>query len=949
MVSMDGAAQRKAISSGPCEVRFDDLTRRLYATDASIYQIEPFGVAFPRTAQEASHAMLAAAEAEVSIIPRCGGTGLAGGAVGPGLVIDLARYNRKITDLDIEQRTVRVGAGVVLDQLNTFLAPHGFCYGPDVATSSRATLGGMISNNSSGARAPIYGTTSEHVQSLEVILADGSLRTVGGIREGLEELRIAVDGIVSRVAPEVDARFPSGICKRWPGYGFDRYLRGGRGLTKILAGSEGTLAAIWSAELNIVPLPKEKGVALFFFASVPEAMQATVEFLDLKPAAIEHMDRALFGQTRGQHAFTETRRFLRLDEEPCEAILIVEFYDHVAEKLAALEQRTIGLRSMMVTEPSEMAMVWNLRKAGLSLLTGRKGSIKPTAGVEDVAVRPEQLPAYVDSLREIMKCTGVEASYYGHAASGLLHVRPVVDLHTAEGVAAYRKVAEEVSALARQFNASLASEHGVGIARTEFLPEHLGPELMNAMRAVKQLFDPNGLMNPGKILPSDKAGPFRIDTNLRMGAGYLIHLPFTPVLAFAEKDGSFVGNLEQCNGCGGCRQDVPTMCPTYQATGDELMSTRGRANILRATLEGRFSGNGQLLLAAELSEALNNCLSCKACAVECPSNVNMPLLKAEVLHAKHQQTGVTLRERMISGFDAMGQLASMTPRIANAFMNLKPVRVFMEQAIGFTSKRPFPRFARKRFDRWFAQHTPTGAGGRGNVVLWDDASVRYCEPEVGIAAVSVLEAAGYRVRLLKGRKCDGRPAFSTGRLDIARKYGEHNVRLFRQDGTRDPIIFLEPSSYSMFVQDYRELGIADTEDVSARCVLFEQFVYELLEKHPDALHFKNIPTNVAIHTHCHAKALADPAIGEKLLRKAPGCSVSTLKTGCCGMAGQFGQLREKYELSIQVGKLFAEQVGTMPAGARLIANGTSCRNQANHLTSARPEHIAQFLASILAE
>src|SRR5438270_6917033 len=571
---MSKTTEQRLRASG-CDVHFDNLTRQLYATDASIYQIEPSSVAFPITAQEASAVIKAAAEENVSITPRGAGTSLVGNSIGEGLVVDFSRHNRKIDNLTIDKRSVRVGAGVVLDHLNAFLKPHGFCFGPDVATSSRATIGGMIANNSSGARVPIYGTTADHVFSTEIVLADGRIVEIGEAHESLRDEQAKIDTLVREHAKEMAERWPPGLLKRWPGYGIERFSRAPKNLNEILAGSVGTLAAIFSAELKISPLPREKGLGLIFFASVAEAMQATVALLDLKPAAIEHIDRPLLDQTRGQLHFQPARDLMELDTKPCEALLLIEFYDDVDERLSILQKRNFGLRTKICRQQNEMDLVWMVRKAGLSLLTGCVGPKKPVAFIEDAAVRPAQLPDYVRGLQSIMKSLGLEASYYGHAASGLLHVRPVLDLHTAEDLKKYRLVADQTSALVKQFKGSLSAEHGVGIARTEYMHEQLGDELLGAMREINRIVDPKGRMNPGKIFGT---GNFQIDSSLRENFTRPIELQFTPRLAFAFKDRSFIGNLEQCNGCGGCRKDAPTMCPTFLATGEEVMSTRGRAN-----------------------------------------------------------------------------------------------------------------------------------------------------------------------------------------------------------------------------------------------------------------------------------------------------------------------------------------------------------------------------------
>src|SRR5256885_7730751 len=665
---MTSAQERKIRQTG-CDARFDNLTRQLYATDASIYQIEPVGVAFPKSAQQASLIIRAAADAGLSVTPRGAGTSLVGNAIGEGLIVEFSRHNRRITDLDLENRSVRVGAGVVLDQLNDFLKPHGFSFGPDVATSSRATLGGMIANNSSGARCPVYGTTADHVISLEIVMADGEIEKIGPVHESLSAECAKIKKLVRASSAEMAERWPPGLIKRWPGYGIERFLRAPNDLTNILAGSEGTLAAIFSAELRISPLPREKGLGLIFFASVAEAMQATVELLDLKPAAIEHIDRPLFDGTKGQLQFQAARDLLELDTKACESILIVEFYEDVAEHLSVLQSKKIGLRTKILTDPAQMKMVWSVRKSGLSLLTGCIGPAKPVAFIEDAAVRPAQLPDYVRGLQSIMKPLGLTASYYGHAASGLLHVRPVLDMHSDADLKKFRKVADETSALVRQFKGSISAEHGVGIARTEFMREQLGDVLLNLMREIKRTFDPKNIFNPGKIF----GFAHKIDNHFRNNFTKPIELPFEPRLAFAFKDRSFIGNLEQCNGCGGCRKDAPIMCPTFIATGDEVMSTRGRANIIRRSLELRGNGHDPLK-SAELDAALSNCLSCKGCTPECPSNVNLALLKAEMLYARHKRDGLPLRERFFSNVDLLGRIGCTFPRLANGVIDLASVR-----------------------------------------------------------------------------------------------------------------------------------------------------------------------------------------------------------------------------------------------------------------------------------
>ena len=932
--------QMATLNAANCEAAFDNRTRQLYATDASPYQLVPAAVAFPKDARQAANIIRAALVTGLPVIPRGAGTGLSGGAIGDGLIVDFARHNKQIWDFDKEKRTVRVGAGVVLDQLNHFLRAEGFCFGPDVATSSRATLGGMIANDSSGAHTPVYGTTGHHVNEIEIVMCDGKITRVGPHLESLHHQRHLIEDLLALNSMQIAEQFPPGLLKRWPGYGLARAMEQPGNLIPILCGSEGTLAGIFSAELKIVPLPAERGVGLIFFASVAEAMQATSALLDLQPAAIEHVDAPLFDQTRGQREFQAVRDLLDLDARPCAAFLIVEFFEGAKDKLAQLSRRKLGLRQMNLKPGREQALVWALRKAGLSLLTSRKGAAKPACFIEDAAVRPQDLPAYVSSLQELMQRVGVEASFYGHAAAGLLHVRPVLDLHDADDLKKFRQIADEVAALVAQFKGSIAAEHGVGIARTEFLKQQVGPELYRVMREIKHSFDPNNLFNPGKIIGS---GRFRIDGHLRQGADRNLVLPFEPRLAFAARDESFTANLEQCNGCGGCLKQTPTMCPTFVATGEEGMSTRGRANLIRAALELRDIADP--LRSEELEYALGNCLSCRACTSECPSNVNLPLLKAELLHARIKRHGLRLQQRLISDVDLLGRFGCLFPRLANLFLNSRSVRHLLGKFSGLASERELPAFARERFDRWYDKRPHDTTGHRGRVILWDDTFARYHEPHIAIAAVKVLEAAGYYVALAKDRKCCGRPAFSQGNLDEAHKLGRHNLALLANDDA--PIIFLEPSCYSMFAEDYRELKLAGAEDISPRCILFEDFVENLLKLEPNALQFDHDHGRVAIHSHCHAKALTNTKNAVQLASRLPNRTVQMLDTGCCGMAGAFGMMESKYELSLKVAEPLIEQIKHQPYGTTFVVSGTSCRHQVQHLATVRTKHMAEVLADAL--
>jgi len=468
--------------------------------------------------------------------------------------------------------------------------------------------------------------------------------------------------------------------------------------------------------------------------------------------------------------------------------------------------------------------------------------------------------------------------------------------------------------------------------------------MYSLMRQIKKSFDPNNLFNPGKII-SD--GRYKIDKHLRVGAGYSLKLPFEPVLAFSDRDDSFTANLEQCNGCGGCLKQTPTMCPTFLVTGEEIMSTRGRANAIRAALELR-GVHGDALRSAELETALGNCLSCRACTTECPSNVNMTLLKAELLHARIRRDGLNLRERLLSSVDRLGRLGCAMPRTANALQNFPSFRKMARRILGFTTERPLPQFAAERFDHWFEKRAPSIRPWRGRVILWDDTFVRYYEPHVGMAAIKMLETAGFEVVLPTQRQCCGRPAFSQGNLDEAARLGRHNLALFGKEAGDAPIIFLEPSCYSMFAEDYRELKLPGAERVARRCMLFEEFFGNFLANEPRALRFDNKHEHLVVHAHCHAKSLASPAAMRRLVERLPRRTVALLDTGCCGMAGAFGMMESKYELSLKVAEPLIRAVNNLPDGTTVIASGSSCRQQIQHLSPVRLRHIAEVLAGALA-
>jgi Fe-S oxidoreductase len=743
-------------------------------------------------------------------------------------------------------------------------------------------------------------------------------------------------------ATEIETRFPPGLAKRWPGYAFDCALDRPGDLSRIVAGSEGTLAAVTSAVLSLVPRPKSVAASgLFFFSTISDAMHAAVEVAELEPAAVEHIDRILLDQTRGQRAFAALASCSTSTNGRRSRCCWWSSSTTPTTASPTSMARSLGDRRLMLTDAARQQLVWGLRKAGLSLLTGRAGPAKATACIEDVCVRPDRLPDYVDGLRSIMAPLGLEASYYGHAASGELHVRPVLDLHEVGDLEKLRHVADEVSALCREFKGSLAAEHGVGIARTEYLEEHLGPELTGASRRLKELFDPRGLMNPGKIVDS---GRFTIDGDLRLGVGSTLEPVLAGELGFVDRDLGFVANLEQCNGCGGCLKQTPTMCPTFAATGDEALSTRGRANTIRASLEGRFGAGW--MASTELEDVLGSCLSCKACRTECPSNVDLAALKAELLTTRHAVHGASLFDRLVAASDLLGRVGTSMPGIANFLLGLGPVRRILERLLDVSRNAPLPPFDHRRFDTWFERRPRPPAAARSGVLLWDDTWTRYHESRVGRAAVTVLEALGYEVGLVQGRKCCGRPAASRGLLAEVRRLGEHNLTLLR--GGSEPVVFLEPSCYSVFIDEYRQLGLCGADEVAQRCVLIEDFVlHALADPTGGRVAWSRQRTTVAVHGHCHTKALADSGSVARLLAIIPDLTPVALETGCCGMAGAFGMLASNRELSHAVAEPLVEAIHGLPRDTVVAASGTSCRHQIQALTGIEAVHPIEVVAAAL--
>lgn len=948
------------------EVRFDPLARRLYATDASIYEIEPTGVILPRSTEDVVHTIRVAGEYGVSVLPRGGATSLAGQTVGQSLQVDFSRHMNRILEIDEAKRWARVEPGVVLDEFNAALQPKGLMFGPDVSTSSHANLGGMIGNNSCGAHSIVHGKTIDHVLDLTVVLADGTVTTLGPVesedlvrrcrRPGIEgQAYSEVQAVMENYADDIADGFPK-VMRRVSGYNLDALCAPAPfDLSRLVVGSEGTLCAIVEARVRLVERPTHTVVMACHFDDLVEAMQANLHALDTDPSASELMDRVLMDQTRGQLEYEPRRRFLHGDPE---ALLCVEYYadsdgelrDRCDDLESRLRQAGLGYAYVRAFASAEQKDIWDLRKAGLGLLMGMRGDAKPTSGVEDTCVPVEHLPEYVEKVRQLMVDKGVEVTtFYGHASVGVIHIRPILDLKKSAGVATLRALQERMSDWVLDYGGSMSAEHGDGLARSEWIGKMFGPRLVDAFARVKAAFDPAAIMNPGKIVDAPP-----MDENLRYGEGY----PEVEVSTFFRYDdeGGFQQAVEMCSGVGHCRKKlVGTMCPSYMATLEEEHSTRGRANALRAALNGHLPGQG--LDSDELFEVMDLCLECKACKAECPSSVDMAKLKYEFLAQYHGKHGYPLRSYLFAHIDLLNRLMAPLAPLANAILRSAPNRWLLERLVGIDSRRRMPALARQSFSSWFRQRPldALGAGDtavRGTVLFYVDTFTEYNEPEIGRAAVTLLEAAGYHVAISEQRLCCGRPMISKGFLEDARKRAGQNVQALMPYVERGwPVVGVEPSCLLTYRDDYIDLAPdADSaRRVAAGVYMLDEFLGRRLDEEEGlGIDFSAAPKRVLFHGHCHQKALSDSADILRLLRQPQGYKVSEIPSGCCGMAGSFGYEREHYDVSMQVGKqrLF-EPIIDAGADVEIATAGTSCRHQIADGTGRIARHWANVLADAL--
>jgi len=939
----------------------DSLTRHLYATDASMYQEVPTAVCFPGSAEELTELVGQARSTGLGITMRAAGTSLAGQTTGGGIVADISRHMTAILAIDAEARQARVEPGVIRDQLNQAAAAHGLLFGPDTSTTNRCMIGGMIGNNASGSYSPAYGTTREHVLALDCVLDDGSRVRFGPLEpEALDaKCRLATrEGQIYRAMlallrehkAAIEAAFPHPeVTRRNTGYALDLLCRmdpltpGGPtfNLASLLTGSEGTLALISAAELNLEPLQAHRALVVPHFDSLDAAMRATVAILDQRPAAVELIDRHILEATRHNLEQSRNRFFLQGDPD---CVLIIEFLDDDAGRAraraeAAARALTTATSAPVFSKPDDMRRVWDVRKAGLGLLMGRVSEEKSPTFVEDTAVRVVDLPAYVRDFQDLMAAHGTDCVFYGHAASGELHLRPVLDLRKPEGLSAMKTMADDVARLVARYRGSLSGEHGDGRARAGQIGLVLGREMLGLLEQVKRIWDPDNLFNPGRIV---FAPP--MEQGLRYSPDWQ-PADVPTVFRFRSSNG-FAEAIERCNGAGACRKldsSGGMMCPSYRASLEEKDTTRGRANLLRQMFTGQDpKGFGS----PEVREALEYCLGCKACKTECPASVDMAALKAEFLNGWIREHGASLADRFYGQPMRLYPWAARFAGLSNAWMRSRLGKWMLHRAIGIHPARRLPAFAARPFHR-----RPASSAGRADrpvVIVLVDYFINYHEPQIAEAAVRVLEALGFAVRI-EAPFAAGRTLISRGLLDQARALAERNLDLLEPHvAAGHRIVGLEPSETLALRDEYLDFFDGDqharAERLAGAVQLFEELVAGC--QAPEGV-FAGRAQPVLVHGNCHAKAL----VGEDALQKSlqlAGYAPERLATGCCGMAGSFGYDQKKYAMSMAIAeqKLFPS-LRKRP-DALVCAHGFSCRHQISDGLDRQSRHPAELLSAALA-
>jgi FAD/FMN-containing dehydrogenase/Fe-S oxidoreductase len=934
-------------------ISFDDISLGIYATDASIYQLFPVALVEPVDEEDVCRAVQTASKYGISILPRGGGTSLNGQACGHSMIIDFTKHMNRILGTDVEARKVRVQPGIVLDVLNAELQKHGLMFAPDPATSSRATIGGMMGNNSAGTKSIIYGMTRDHVLECKVLLSDGTVMNFSELSSSeYEKKEHGADGnareaelyrgfrhIIESNRSDIKKSFPN-VMRRVQGYAFDAFTGTDRwNLCKLMIGSEGTLGLILECTLSLEPLPKSKALCTVHFSDLLEAVKTVSPILEYKPSAVEILDEDLVTRARKNLSIKPLTEFIRGDPK---AILVVEFFapsleeaTKKAEKLAVdLKNKKLGYAWPIITEPSAQAKVWAVRKNGLGLILGMKGDKKPLPIIEDCAIPVDVLPEYIDRVLRYCKERGVSAAMYAHASVGVIHVRPILNLKIQEDIDNMKAIAGYAFGLVKEYGGALSGEHGDGRVRSPFLEMFVGSKVYNAFRETKKLFDPDGLMNPGVIVD-----PNPMDQDLRYGTTY--KTPQNPSIYNYREDGSFAQAVEMCTGIGDCRQLLAgTMCPSFRATLDEEYSTRGYANALRLAMTGQLTLDATT--SSRLYRLLGFCLSCKSCKSECPSNVDLARLKSEFLQRYYDTHRVPLRKKLIKRSVRIASLLSGPPAgFANAVIKSRLFKKLLEAFAGFDKRRSFPQFARIPFKKWFVTRFGPRHSSTGKVALFCDTVTNFYQTDIGKSAVELLESCGYKV-VLADAGCCQRPKITQGFLREAKREGEKTLRnldRFIEQGLK--IVVCEPSCCSTLVDDLPAL--IDDEDLGTRIkdnvMMIDIFLAKEVQAGNLTCGFTSPFKNIVLQGHCHQKALFGTGSMKYLLDRVQGTSARELDSGCCGMAEEWGFEKEHYELSMKIGedRLFPE-IRKCGEGTCVVACGYGCRIQIEAGTGIRAVH-----------
>jgi len=940
------------------EVLTDRYSLGMYATDASFYQIWPVAVVLPRDEEDVKKAVAFAGQHKLKILPRGGGTSLAGQTVGDALVLDFSKYMNQVLEFNEQEKWVRVQPGLVRDELNDYLAKYKLHFAPDPATASRANVGGMVGNNSSGTKSILYGKTVDHVLEARVLLADGTVlklreldpeeyrrKTSQHCREG--QIYRGFQEIIEKNREEIKNRFPK-VMRRVGGYNLDEFVYTDRwNLAKLITGSEGTLAVTLELKLNLVPLPKFKSVVVAHFADLLESIRAVEPMLPYQPSAIEILDRTVL------HLSAEnltTRHLCYLIEGDPAAIQIVEFYGDTRESvmqrardmIADLHQRGLGYAFPLFPEGPAFEDVWTLRKKGLGLMMGIKSEKKALSFIEDAAIPTQVLPEYIDQVLKICAKYHTEVSMYAHASVGVIHVQPLLDLRQAEDIENLKHITDETFELVVKYGGSWSGEHGDGLVRSAYNERFFGRTLYEAFRSIKKLFDPENRMNPGKIVDSTT-----IEHHLRYGTAYRDREVKT--VYHYRQENSFRESVHMCTGVGECRKMLGgTMCPSFKATRDEEHSTRGRANALRLAMSGQLDEEG--IGSERLHQVMDLCLSCKACKSECPSNVDMAKLKGDVTQIYYDQHGTTWRDRLIRDSSSMAvRLAGWPARVVNGIQGSALFRYVMDKCTGIDSRRILPGYATEPFYKWFEKNkNKVNPPAQKKVVLFADTYLNFHEPHIGVSALELLNSCGYEV-ILANVGCCQRPKISHGFLRDAKAAGTatlEKLRPYMEQGLK--IIVCEPSCASALNDDLPDLVEDEKLAQLAKdhILMIDQFLSRELESGNINKKFKSIAGDILIHGHCHQKALYGTRAMKEVFGQT-GNSLSEIPSGCCGMAGSFGYEKEHYDLSRKIGdQILFPAVNNRKPGTTLVANGFSCRHQIEHFTGVKAKHWVEVIRGV---